>query len=360
MQRIHRIYTEKFSSYEQAKDCLRNLDKKFSGRVKVNNLSSYISLPFFKRRYKVVYTIEDTSKDILKNKKFQVVNKSKTDIQTNIEKVVQKTLNLMFPTMPNTSIMNSMSGSLVSGFIGSEFFHDVVKSGYISKEVLSEIRSSVQKFVENVIGEGAPLKLGDERKVIALVGPTGVGKTTTCVKVGTKFFIEKVPLSFVTLDLFRAGADQQLSSFTEHMGVKCYKVVDPNMAAGVMKKLDNSKLVIVDTIGTSQKDDEKLIHIKRILDVIKPTDIFLVLPLTYSPEVSIDIINKFSVLNFNRIIISKVDEATEKCYPLLFSIRANASHAYISYITCGQYPQDIMEFEPRKFIEPIISQYLRL
>lgn len=360
MQRIHRIYTEKFGSYDQAKERLINLNRKFSGRIKVNDVSSYISLPFFKRGYKVVYTIEDSSKNRLKSKKRYVVNKDVNEVKNSVEKIVQKTLNLIYPTIQNTYAINNMGNSLTARLLDGEFLKNAVNSGCVSKEILAELRKGVEKYIYNTIGGGVPLELNSERKVVALVGPTGVGKTTTCVKIGTKFFIERVPLSFVTLDLFRAGADQQLSSFTEHMGIKCNKIVDADMTKSIMRKLNNSKLIVVDTIGASQKDDEKLMHIKKILDVINPTEIFLVLPLNYSPDAAIDIIKKFSVFNFNRIVISKADESTEKCYPLLFSIRANAPNAFISYVTCGQYPQDIVEFDPNKFIEPIVSHYFKL
>ncbi len=360
MQRVHRIYTEKFSSYNQAKEHLINLNKKFGGRVKVSNISSYISLPFLRRKHKVVYTIEESPKNILKGIKRYGINKEINDVTSSVEKVIRKTLNLMYPDIHNMYAINNMSSNLTTGLLDIEFIKNAINSGCATKELLEKIRKAVEELIQSTIGEGVPLRVGNERKVIALVGPTGVGKTTTCVKIGTKFFIEKVPLSFVTLDIFRAGADYQLSSFTEHMGIECNKIVDAKMAQSVMGKLNKSKLIIVDTIGASQRDDEKLAHIKQVLDVIKPTEIFLVIPLNYSPEVMIDIVNKFSILNFNRIIISKADEATEKCYPLLFSLRANARNAFISYVTCGQYPQDIEEFNSAKFIEPIVSNYFKL
>lgn len=361
MQRIHRIYTEKFTSYEQARKCLIDLNNKFGGRVKVSNITSQLTLPFFKRIYKVVYTIEDKLPPALKKvKKPAEKNKELTGIQTAIQKMVHNTLKLMYPEIAGNLALRSMSNTLTTTFFSGEFLHNLIKSGCIGEEVLSELKKGAEKFIYNTLGEGAPIRLEEGKKIIALVGPTGVGKTTTAVKIGTKFFVQRVPISFITLDLFRAGADQQLLSFTEHMGVKCQKIVDPAMANSIVKKLDNSKLIIIDTIGTSQKDQEKLTHIKQILDIIKPSEIFLVLPLTYNPETVVDVINKFSILMFNRIIISKVDEATEKCYPLLLSIRTNASFAPISYITCGQYPQDIAEFEPARFIHPILSQCFKL
>ncbi|MFN7181456.1 MAG: hypothetical protein ACK4NF_02110 [Planctomycetota bacterium] len=361
MQRIHKIYIQKFSSYEEATKNLIELNNKFKGRVKVYQIKSYLSLPFFRKRYKVIYTLEEVRKKYsgISLPRFER-HKEIQKIKGNVESIVEKKLNLLYPQLSNPLSIQSLAGNITSSFFEPQLIKRAIESGCLSSDIIAEIKKGLAKTIHEVLGPPAPLQIEHERKVIALIGPTGVGKTTTCVKIGTKFFIERVPLSFITLDLFRAGADQQLASFTEHMGIRCRKIRDTNEVSDVLRKIESSKLIIIDTIGASQYDNEKLSHIKRILDMIKPTEMFLVIPLNYSYDAALDVIEKFSIFNFNRIIISKVDEATEKSYSLLFSIRVNIPSALISYLTCGQYPQDIVEFQPEKFVEPILSHYFKL
>jgi flagellar biosynthesis protein FlhF len=180
----------------------------------------------------------------------------------------------------------------------------------------------------------------DSRQVIAVVGPTGVGKTTTLAKLAAKFSLEQgKKVALVTADTYRIGAVEQLRTYARIMGVPLEIALSPEeVAAGIAKHQDKD-VVLIDTVGRSQRSDEHLQELKAFVDAASPTETHLVIAASLAPEIQQEAVEKFKVLSPTRLIITKLDESPSRGCVVNLPLRTGLG---ISCLTAGQnVPQDI-------------------
>lgn len=180
----------------------------------------------------------------------------------------------------------------------------------------------------------------DTRQVIAVVGPTGVGKTTTLAKLAAKFSLEQgKKVALVTADTYRIGAVEQLRTYARIMGVPLEIALSPEeVAAGVQKHQDKD-VVLIDTVGRSQRSDEHLQELKAFVDAANPTETHLVIAASLAPEIQTEAVEKFKLLSPTRLIITKLDESPNRGCVVNLPLRTGLG---ISCLTAGQnVPQDI-------------------
>lgn len=211
----------------------------------------------------------------------------------------------------------------------------------------SGIASRIQAFVQ------PPVKSG--RQVIAVVGPTGVGKTTTLAKLAAKFSLEQgKKVAMVTADTYRIGAVDQLKTYARIMGIPLEIALSPEeVAAGVQKHADKD-VVLVDTVGRSQRSAEHLVELKSFVDAAAPTDTHLVIAASLSADIQREVVDKFAMLSPTKLIITKLDEAVSRGCLVNLPLRTGLG---VSCITAGQnVPQDIDFAEAGKIARAVVSE----
>ncbi len=145
--------------------------------------------------------------------------------------------------------------------------------------------------------------------VIALVGPTGAGKTTVAAKLAMHravFGSRKVGL--VTLDTYRVGALEQMQQYAEVMGVPLEVAYDIREVPGIMKRLDDRDVVIVDTPGRSPRARDANAQWQSLLRALAPDEVHLVLPASMRPDAVPAIVQGLSACRLTHAVITKVDE----------------------------------------------------
>ena len=148
--------------------------------------------------------------------------------------------------------------------------------------------------------------------VVALVGPTGAGKTTTAAKMALHpdaFGEHHVGL--LTLDTFRVGAIEQMQAFAEIAEMKLEVVYDESEAIGALKRLDDCDVVIVDTPGRGPRSHDDSARWQALLKPLSPDEIHLCVPATIRTDIAASLRAVYSPCAPTHVLITKTDEAPE-------------------------------------------------
>ncbi|RLA69943.1 MAG: flagellar biosynthesis protein FlhF [Epsilonproteobacteria bacterium] len=195
-------------------------------------------------------------------------------------------------------------------------------------------------------------------KVMMLVGPTGVGKTTTIAKLAARYsYLMDKPykVALLNLDSYKVGAYEQLAHYADIMQIEHLTVDNTDAFVDGLELLSEYDVILVDTAGMSPYDTQKLIKTVEFVqtDIPRNIEVNLVLSATVKYEDMDDIYNNFSFLNLNSVIISKFDETkylgTLLNFMLLYKIP-------MSYFSIGQeVPDDLLVASKEYLLERFIG-----
>ncbi len=193
------------------------------------------------------------------------------------------------------------------------------------------------------------------RKVIALVGPTGVGKTTTLAKLAANFRLrEGARIGLVTVDTYRIAAVEQLRTYAEIIDLPMRVVTTPVEMRQAMSELADLDLVLIDTAGRSPKDDVQIQELKAFLEEARVDEVHLVVSLGASPQALEATAANFRAVTPTAVIFTKLDEVTGTGALLNAARRLRTP---ISYLTTGQdVPDDIEPAQKTRMAKLILGQ----
>lgn len=192
------------------------------------------------------------------------------------------------------------------------------------------------------------------KKFITVVGPTGVGKTTTLAKMAADCILKyKKRIAFITTDTYRIAAIDQLKTYANILNVPievCYNMEDFQHA---VEKFENYDLVFIDTAGRNFRNPVYVADLKKLIDFNKEMETFLVLSLTSKQTDMEEIFHQFDTVKIDKIILTKADETST--YGAMFNIMFSWQTP-VAYITNGQsVPDDIISATPEKVVEHLIG-----
>lgn len=149
------------------------------------------------------------------------------------------------------------------------------------------------------------------QNIIAFIGPTGVGKTTTIARIAvtSRMSNKKKNIGFLTLDNDRIAANEQLKTYAGIIGIPVETASNRKELKNSLSKLRDKDLILVDTAGISQKNKKGIHELKLLLSKIHPAETHLVMSANTKNDVLEDIIKKFRIITYNRFIFTKLDES---------------------------------------------------
>jgi flagellar biosynthesis protein FlhF len=217
-------------------------------------------------------------------------------------------------------------------------------------------RSMLTALIESEFRCAAPIvPTPGRRRVVALVGPTGVGKTTTIAKLAANFRLrEGTKMGLVTVDTYRIAAVEQLRTYAEIIDLPMKVVTSPREMRRALDELTGMDLVLVDTAGRSPRDELKIQELKGLLAEANVDEVFLVMSLVASVSGLQAIAEKFKSVNTTSMILTKLDEA-----PAMGSLLSVARKIPlpVSYLTTGQdVPDDIEAANAGRMARLVLGQ----
>jgi flagellar biosynthesis protein FlhF len=203
------------------------------------------------------------------------------------------------------------------------------------------VKARLARMVEGEIGAAGPIQLvPGRRRLVALVGPTGVGKTTTIAKLAAHFRLkEKRRVGLITVDTYRIAAVEQLRTYADIIDLPMQVVSTPREMGTALARLGELDLILMDTAGRSARDEIKIRELRAFLGEAGADEVHLVLSSVAGTQTLVHTAERFAVVGTTALILTKLDEAMSlgNLLPLL-----RGSRLPLSYLTNGQnVPDDI-------------------
>jgi len=218
------------------------------------------------------------------------------------------------------------------------------------------VRGQLARSLAAMLPASGPIRAGTQEKpyIVALVGPTGVGKTTTIAKLAANFRLrEGRKVGLITIDTYRIAAVEQLRTYAQIIDVPLQVAMSPEQLREAVAQMSDCDLILIDTAGRSQRDAAKINDLSAFFSAVKPHEVHLVLSAACGEGVLAETIERFSGVGVDRVIFTKLDEAVG------FGVILNCLQkvkARLSYVTTGQdVPNDIEEGEGRSIAELILG-----
>lgn len=217
-------------------------------------------------------------------------------------------------------------------------------------------RALLSAMVESSIRCTSPiLPQPGRRKVVALVGPTGVGKTTTIAKLAANFRLrDGIKMGLVTVDTYRIAAVEQLRTYAEIIDLPMKVVTSPQEMRQALDELAGLDLILIDTAGRSPRDEPRIQELKVLLAEADVDEVHVVMSLTASVRSIRMTCEQFGAVSPTALILTKLDEAAGM--GSLLSVSKQVSLP-VSYLTTGQdVPEDIEPASSTRIARLVLGQ----
>ena len=293
------------------------------------------------------------------------LNKEVADLRELVKDVVRAQHKQIRPDLPGG--LRAAYMQLLSTAVADELANDIVcrvKDASRPAQLADDrhVRGLVAKELARLVPTSGPIRRDEDGAkgrphVLALVGPTGVGKTTTVAKLAANLKLrDGHKVGLITLDTYRLAAVEQLRKYADIIGAELAVVASPGEIKNALKKLADCDFVLIDTAGRSPKAEHDLEQLRRFLDAAAPDEVHLVLSGASSPQQLELVTERFAKVRVDKVIFTKLDEAAQ--VGVVLNVAAKLGKQ-LSYVTTGQdVPADIEVSDARRLARLILGEEL--
>lgn len=246
-------------------------------------------------------------------------------------------------------IAQEIEGALEQRFPGV----DMGRHGPERTQRLNAMRLEIAKRIRTA---GPILLTPGSPTLVALVGPTGVGKTTTLAKIAAQYSQElKKRVGLITLDIAKVGAREQILNLAKSLGLPCHVAKDGPQLKAKIAELYDCHLILIDTGGRNQYEWHEVDEMAAMLSTVDGIRIELVLSATTKDVDAYGIVRQFSTLGPESLIVTKTDET------IALGLLVNLSSKFdvpVSYLTTGQkIPEDLKIADSGSIARSLLVQH---
>jgi len=273
------------------------------------------------------------------------------DSEANIALGIRRALDGVFLHLNNLGILKDLIQHIT--FMLDETISSLTNIGEALEPPV--LKKAFGKRLSEVIPIAGEIKVNPEQnKIITLVGPTGVGKTTTIAKLAANFYLVKgYTVGLVSIDAFRIGAFEQLKQYGEMMNLPVQLALTPQATEEAIKSYEDKDITFVDTVGRSPTNPVNMAELKAYVNAIQPDEVHLALPATTKYQDLMVVAEKYKDLKISNVLFTKLDETLS--YDSLINVAYKVRRP-ISYFTIGQtVPYDIEEANIDKLVNFLLS-----
>ncbi|EKN63901.1 flagellar biosynthesis protein FlhF [Schinkia azotoformans] len=210
---------------------------------------------------------------------------------------------------------------------------------------------------EYLVNSMSPLSFGAinfSKKYINVVGPTGVGKTTTLAKIAAQAVLKYgKKVAFITTDTYRIAAIDQLKTYAKILNVPLEVTYTIDDFVKAKERFSHFDLILIDTAGRNFRNKQYVEDLKSVISFDENLETILVLALTSKYSDMLDIFEQFSSIKIDKLIFTKVDETSKygTILNLIFKYKIG-----VAYLTNGQnVPDDIFEASPESIANTVFG-----
>ncbi|UOR12712.1 flagellar biosynthesis protein FlhF [Halobacillus amylolyticus] len=193
-----------------------------------------------------------------------------------------------------------------------------------------------------------------KKQYVHLVGPTGVGKTTTVAKIAADALLNKhLKVAFITTDTYRIAAIDQLKTYAKILDIPLEVAYSLEDYIQAREKFEDYDLVLIDTAGRNFRDAHYVNELRKVVDFTEDTETYLVLSLTSKyPDMS-NIYQQFADIPIKKLIFTKEDETSRMGGAISMAVNHNIGVAYVTY---GQnVPDDIKPASRKSLVRSVME-----
>lgn len=251
---------------------------------------------------------------------------------------VRNALDDIYQQMLDSEINKELSQRII-------YMLDDIITYSLARDKKLEVAQVKKEFAERLsqiipISGGVDFNHNEKQQIVALVGPTGVGKTTTIAKLAAvASVLNHCKVGLISIDAYRIAAYEQLKTYAEIIGLPVELALSPQGAQDAINTYTDRDMIFVDTVGRSPNHQIHMAELRSYIQAIRPTEVHLTLSATVKFEDLVRIVDRYKELVINRTIFTKLDETV--------SLNTLVNGAYytkypLSYFSTGQdVPDDI-------------------
>ncbi|WP_194190905.1 flagellar biosynthesis protein FlhF [Clostridium chrysemydis] len=215
----------------------------------------------------------------------------------------------------------------------------------------------IKKLKEIIISE-IDLSTEDIKGNVVLVGPTGVGKTTTIAKLAGKLSLkDNKKVGLITVDTYRIGAVEQLRTYAEIMNIPFKVVINTKDMEEAIEEMKDLDVVLIDSTGRSSKNAMQISELRAFIDKTNADNINLVISATTKNKDIKAIVDGYNTLSYDKIIVTKLDETSS--YGSIYNISKRANKP-IRFLTVGQNVPDDIKDVSKESLEKIVFREVNI